>query len=88
MESFLSFSQDNLWFEIWPECVLALGAVLVLGIDLFGKRTIGSPSFAGKTAIFFQGSLCLVHLLDYLFWHHTFDRSTFSGMLNQAFVET
>jgi len=85
MESFLSFSQDNLWFEIWPECVLALGAVLVLGIDLFGKRTIGSPSFAGKTAIFFQGSLCLVHLLDYLFWHHTFDRSTFSGMLNQGF---
>ena len=47
MESFLSFSQDNLWFEIWPECVLALGAVLVLGIDLFGKRAIGSPSFAG-----------------------------------------
>ena len=85
MESFLSFSQDNLWFEIWPECILALGAVLVLGIDLFGKRTIGSPSFAGKTAIFFQGSLCLVHLLDYLFWHHTFDRSTFSGMLNQGF---
>ena len=85
MESFLSFSQDNLWFEIWPECVLALGAVLVLGIDLFGKRTIGSPSFAGKTAIFFQGSLCLVHLFDYLFWHHTFDRSTFSGMLNQGF---
>ena len=85
MESFLSFSQDNLWFEIWPECVLALGAVLVLGIDLFGKRTIGSPSFAGKTAIFFQGSLCLIHLLDYLFWHHTFDRSTFSGMLNQGF---
>ena len=85
MESYLTFSQENLWFEIWPELVLALGAVLVLGIDLFSKRDTLNSSLAGKVAILFQGVLCVTHLLDYLLWHHTFDRTTFSGMLNQGF---
>jgi len=80
MESYLTFSQNNLWIEVWPELTLALGALLVLGIDLFGRRDPGSVK-AGSFAIFFQFVLLIVHLFDYLLWHHTFDRESFSGML-------
>ena len=62
MEAYLNFSQDNQWFEIWPELTLALGAVLVLTIDLFSKREIGRPSIAGKIAVFFQAFLLVFHL--------------------------
>jgi len=65
---------------VWPELTLALGALLVLGIDLFGRREPGSVK-AGSFAIFFQFVLLIVHLFDYLLWHHTFDRESFSGML-------
>ena len=83
MESYLQFSKDNLWIEIWPELTLALGALVVLGLDLFGRRNSGSVR-AGSFAIFFQFVLLLVHLLDYLLWHHTFDRESFSGMLSHG----
>ena len=85
MEAYLNFSQDNQWFEIWPELTLALGAVLVLTIDLFSKREIGRPSIAGKIAVFFQAFLLVFHLFDYLVWHHTFDRSVFNGSLLLGF---
>ena len=35
MEEFIRFSEENLWAEIWPELTLAMGAVLILLIDLF-----------------------------------------------------
>ena len=38
MEAFLKFSSDNLWFEIWPEMTLVLGAVLILLLDLFSSK--------------------------------------------------
>ena len=85
MNSFLTFSNDNIWYEIWPELVLVLGAVIVLSMDLFSKREKGFPSMAGPFAIFFQGLLFSFHLFDYLAWHPTFDRTTFSGMLSQGF---
>ena len=80
MDSYLSFSQDNLWIELWPELALALGALLVLGIDLFGRRDPESVK-SGSFAIIFQFALLVVHLFDYLLWHHTFHRESFSGML-------
>ena len=82
MEAFLNFSNSNIWSEIWPEIVLALGAILILGIDLFRKN--GSASFVGILAIILQATLLVIHLVDYLVWHHTFDRDTFSGMLQQG----
>ena len=82
MEAFLNFSNSNIWSEIWPEIVLAVGAILILGIDLFRKN--GSRSSAGILAIILQATLLVVHLVDYLVWHHTFDRDTFSGMLQQG----
>ena len=84
MEEYIKFSEQNLWFEIWPELSLALGAIFILAINLFykGDNKVG---LSGNFAIIFQGSLFLFHLFDYLAWHHTFDRETFSGMLHQGF---
>jgi len=82
MEAFLNFSNSNIWSEIWPEIVLALGAILILGIDLFRKN--GSSISTGMLAIILQAILLIIHLVDYLVWHHTFDRETFSGMLHQG----
>ncbi|MBT5716401.1 MAG: NADH-quinone oxidoreductase subunit N [Opitutae bacterium] len=82
MEAYLNFSNSNIWSEIWPEMALALGALLILGIDLFRKN--GSTSLTGMVAIIFQTALLIIHLIDYLAWHHTFDRDTFSGMLQQG----
>jgi len=84
MEVYLPFSQENLWFEIWPELTLAIGALVVLGINLFSKSDAQS-GLSGKIAILFQAGLLIFHLFDYLAWHHTFDRDTFSGMLSQGF---
>ena len=83
MEIYLNFSNENIWSEIWPELTLALSALLILGIDLFRKSGKTSIS-TGSLAILIQAVLLIVHLFDYLVWHHTFDRDTFSGMLQQG----
>ena len=83
MDAYLKFSQENIWSEIWPELTLALGAVLILGIELF-KKPGCSSSFCGVFAIVIQAALLVFHLFDYLVWHHTFDRETFSGLLSQG----
>ena len=83
MEAYLSFSQENLWYEIWPELSLAIGAIVVLGINLFYKSD-SKNGLSGSLAILFQAILLVFHLFDYLAWHHTFDRTTFSGMLHQG----
>lgn len=84
MEVYLPFSQENLWFEIWPELSLALGALFVLGVNLFSKND-AKTGFSGMLSILFQTGLLLFHLIDYLAWHHPFDRGTFSGLLSQGF---
>ncbi|MBT3568214.1 MAG: hypothetical protein HN494_05145, partial [Opitutae bacterium] len=48
---FKVFSDSNDWFEVWPELALALGAVLVLGLELFRSKELGRRSFAGPIAI-------------------------------------
>ena len=72
MDAYLIFSNENIWSEIWPELSLALGALFVLGLDLFRKPG-SSISLCGLVAIGFQAILLGVHLFDYLVWHHTFD---------------
>ena len=85
MEAYLNFSNSNIWLEIWPEIVLVLGALFILGFDLFRKNN--SSSSSGILAIILQAALLLIHLFDYLAWHHTFDRDTFAGMLNHGIQE-
>ena len=52
MDTFLNFSNSNIWSEIWPELTLALGALFILGVDLFRK---GGTSFStGVLAIVFR----------------------------------
>ncbi len=83
MDAFLNFSNENLWSEIWPELSLAMAALFILGMDLFRKPG-SSPLLCGRVAIAFQFFLLIFHIFDYLVWHHTFDRDTFSGMLMQG----
>ena len=83
MGEYLKFTQENIWLEIWPELSLALGAILILGIELF-KKPQSSSSICGVFAIVFQIFILIFHLFDYLVWHHTFDRESFSGMLSQG----
>ena len=83
MEAYLPFSQDNLWYEIWPELALAVGSLVVLGVNLFSKSD-SKTGFSGVLSICFQAGLLVFHLFDYLAWHHTFDRITFSGMLSHG----
>lgn len=85
MEEFIRFSGENLWTEIWPELVLALGAVLVLLMDLFSSKEKKKGNLSGIFAVLFQASLLVYHLFDYLLINHTFDRSSFSGMLQHGF---
>ena len=85
MEEFIRFSEDNLWTEIWPELTLAMGAVLILLIDLFSSKEKNKGNICGAFAVFFQACLLIYHLLDYLLINHTFDRSSFSGMLRHGF---
>lgn len=85
MEAFLKFSSDNLWFEIWPEMTLVLGAVLILLLDLFSSKEKTYGNRSGIIAVFFQMSLLVYFLFDYLFLNHTFERSSFSGMLRHGF---
>ncbi len=83
MDTYLNFANDNLWGELWPELSLCLGALLVLGIDLFSNSS-KSKFKSGTFAIIFQFSLLVIHLLDYLVLRHTFDRESFSGMLKHG----
>ena len=81
MEELIKFSEENLWQEIWPELTLAMGAVLILLIDLFSSKEKKGGNFCGTFAVFFQVCLLVYHLFDYLLINHTFDRSSFSGHL-------
>ena len=84
MNAFLQFSENNLWGELWPEITLALGAVFVLLVDLFSRNKNGSK-YLRNLCCSFQAVLLICHLLDYLLFNHTFDRSSFSGMLRHGF---
>ncbi len=81
METYLNFSANNLWGEIWIELALCIGAMIVLGLGLLGGA---SKKTSGNFAILFQVVLLIVHLLDYLLLRHTFDRESFSGMLKHG----
>ena len=83
METYLNFSQDNLWSELWPELSLCLGALFVLALDLFSNST-DAKKRSGSFAILFQFLLLGAHLFDYLLLRHTFDRESFSGMLKHG----
>ena len=83
-EDFKHFVEFYDWLELWPELSLAVGAVLLLLVDLFRKPTSGS-ALTGNLATGFQALLLGDHLLDYLVLH-TEDyiaRDTFSDMLSQ-----
>lgn len=64
MEEFIRFSEDNLWTEIWPEITLAMGAVLILLIDLFSSKEKNKGNICGTFAVFFQACLLIYHLLS------------------------
>ena len=83
MEQFLPFYETNDWARIWPELSLALGAIMILGLELFGKKDSSSVR-TGAIAIFFQSVLFVGHLLDYLFWHHSAALNFFSDMISQG----
>ena len=85
MEAFLVFSADNLWSEIWPELSLAIGAVFILLIDLFSSKKTNKRNICSAFAILFQVCLMIFHLFDYLLINHTFERSSFSGMMRHGF---
>jgi NADH-quinone oxidoreductase subunit N len=85
MEELIGFSQENLWTEIWPELTLAIGAILILLFDLFLSKEKKGNNICGTFAVFFQLCLLVYHLFDYLLINHTFDRSSFSGMLRHGF---
>ena len=53
MEDFVNFYSTNEWGQIWPELALALAAIALLGIDLFGK-TDHSSGRIGLLAIVFR----------------------------------
>ena len=83
MEMYIKFANDNLWAELWPELSLGLGAMIVLGINLFSNSSNAQRN-AGNFAVLFQFLLLLIHLFDYLLIRHTFDRESFSGMLQHG----
>jgi len=85
-EDFKHFVEFNDWLQLWPELSLAVGAVLLLLVDLFRKPTSGS-ALTGNLAIGFQALLLGYHLLDYLVLHteNYIARDTFSDMLSQNF---
>ena len=85
MEELIGFSQENLWTEIWPELTLAMGAISILLFDLFLSKEKKGNNICGAFAVFFQLCLLIYHLFDYLLINHTFDRSSFSGMLRHGF---
>lgn len=86
MEAYLRFANDNLWGELWPELSLCLGALIVIGINLFSKSS-NFHDRSGNFAILFQFLLLLIHLFDYLLIRHTFDRHSFSGMIKHGMHE-
>ena len=83
MEQFLPFYETNDWARIWPELSLALGAIMILGLELFGKKDSSSVR-TGAIAIFFQSVLFVGHLLDYLFWQLSAALNFFSDMISQG----
>ena len=83
MEEFIRFSEENLWTEIWPELTLAMCNSDPLVDHFLQKKKEGN--ICGTFAVLFQFSLLVYHLFDYLLINHTFDRSSFSGMLCHGF---
>ena len=63
MEEFIRFSEENLWAEIWPELTLAMGAVLILLIELFSSKEKKESNLCGTFAVLFQFCLLVYHLL-------------------------
>ena len=86
MDNLLQFSQESYWGQIWPEIALVLGAMAILLFDLFRPGNSEKKSnITGSFAVFFQCALLVYHLFDYLLINHTFDRSSFEGMLSHGF---
>ena len=81
LEAFKPFVEFSDWVQIWPELALAIGAVVLLGVELFCNPGHGKRSPAGTLAILFQAGLLLFHLNDFLVWHsyNYFERDTFAG---------
>ena len=88
LEDFKPFVEFNDWGAVYPELALALGAIFVLGLELFRKPEPagfpGSLSLPGLFAILIQLVLVGYHLLAFTIWEHPFDRETFSGMLTHS----
>ena len=60
-----------LWLFFWSACFLPKKRIKAMHVVLF--------------AVLFQICLLVYHLLDYLLINHTFERSSFSGMLRHGF---
>ena len=87
LEAFKPFVEFSDWVQVWPELALALGAVVLLGVELFRNPGNAKPSHAGALAILFQAGLLVFHLIDFLVWHseNYYERDTFAGLLSQNF---
>ena len=80
MEAFVTFYSSNDWTAIGPEIALALAAMTILVMDLFGKdKFSGRP---GLFAIAFQAVLLVAHLISYA--SENSSNSYFSGMIEQS----
>ena len=80
MEAFVTFYSSNDWTAIGPEIALALAAMTILVMDLFGK-----DKFSGRTGLFaiaFQAVLLVAHLISYV--SENSSNSYFSGMIEQS----
>ena len=80
MEAFVTFYSSNDWTAIAPEIALALAAMTILVMDLFGK-----DKFSGRTGLFaiaFQAVLLVAHLISYV--SENSSNSYFSGMIEQS----
>ena len=86
METYLNFSQDNLWSELWPELSLCLGALFVLGVDLF-SNSAQAKKRAGSFAILFQFLLLCAHLFDYLLLDTLLTVKVFLACLSTVFIK-
>lgn len=82
MEAFVEFYSSNDWTAIWPELALALAALTILVIDLFGKDK--SSGRTGLFAIAFQAVLLVAHLISYI--SENSQNSYFSGMIEQSLL--
>ena len=80
MEAFVTFYSSNDWTAIGPEIALALAAMTILVMDLFGKDKF--PGRTGLFAIAFQAVLLVAHLISYV--SENSSNSYFSGMIEQS----